>query len=167
MNKQKLVDIFNKHTPSTEMTKDETMIMFQLLMSKDDSLSKNIDDIDKESEIYQHFAPLIDSHIGQIFLKRIKILTSLKISIGALTMLMQHMETPGSAVMHVFYLYYKLPEDTLVTVETFGEVFPMGFFNNKQLKEIWSAQKVNTDNDKEFACIGAPDNMIDYLESWR
>jgi len=167
MNKQKLVDIFNKHTPKTEMTKEETMIMFQLLMSKDESFSKSLDDVDKESDIYQHFAPLVDSFIGQVFLSRLKALTSLKISLGALAILMQHMESPGTAVMHVFYLYHKLPEDTVVTIETIGEVFPWGFFSDEQLKEIWDAQKIRTDDRKEFTCIGAPDNMIDYLESWR
>ena len=167
MNKQKLVDIFDKHTPRTVMTQEETMIMFKLLMSKDESFSKSLDDVDKDSEIYQHFAPLVDSFIGQVFLSRLKALTSLKMSLGALTMLMQHMESPGSAVMHVFYLYYKLPENTVVTVETIGDVFPMGFFNNEQLKEIWDAQKVRGDERDEFTCIGAPDNMIDYLESWR
>ena len=167
MNKQKLIDIFNKHTPSTEMSEEETMIMFQLLMSKDEAFSKSLDDVDKKSDIYQHFAPLVNSYIGQVFLKRLKAFTSLKMSLGALAMLMQHMESPGSAVMHVFYLYHKLPEGTVVTVETIGEAFPWGFFSEKQLKEIWDAQKVNPDNSKEFACIGAPDNMIDYLESWR
>ena len=167
MNKQKLVDIFDKHTPRTVMTQEETMIMFKLLMSKDESFSKSLDDVDKDSEIYQHFAPLVDSFIGKVFLGRLNALTSLKMSIGALVMLMQHMESPGSAVMHAFYLYHKLPEDTVVTVETIGDVFPMGFFNNEQLKEIWDAQKVRDDDRENFTCIGAPDNMIDYLESWR
>jgi len=166
MNKQKLISIFEKHAPKTVVSEDETMIMFQLLTTKDKSFSESLDDIDKESEVYQHFLPLLDSFIGKVFLSRINAMTSLKMSLGALAILMQYMETPGSAVMYTFYLYHKLPENTVVTVQTIDEVFPWGFFSKEQLKEIWDAQKVNPHSDKGFTCVGAPDNMIDYLESW-
>jgi hypothetical protein len=167
MNKQKLIDIFEKHTPSTPMTEDETMVMMNLLMSKDKNFTCDLNEIDKESEIYKHFKPLIESFQARVFLSRIKALTSLKISLGALIILMHHMESAGKAVMLTFYLYYKLPMNTLVTVETFAELFPWGFFSEEQLNKIWDAQKVGRDDREGFTCIGAPDNTIDYLESWR
>jgi len=167
MNKQKLIDIFEKHTPNTPMSKDETMAMFNILMSKDPNLSCDLNEIDKESEIYKHMKPLIESFQARIFLSRIKALTSLKISLGALVILMHHMESPGKAVMLTFYLYRKLPENILVTVDKIGEVFPWGFFSDEQLNKIWDAQKVNSEERKNYTCIGAPDNMIDYLETWR
>lgn len=167
MNKQKLIDIFEKHTPNTQMSKDETMVMFNFLMSKDKNFSCDLNEIDKESEIYKHFKPLIESFQAQVFLSRLKHMTSLKISLGALVILMHHMESAGKAVMHVFYLYYKLPAEKLITVETFAELFPWGFFSEQQLNEIWNAQKVSKEDREGFTCIGAPDNTIDYLESWR
>jgi len=167
MNKQKLIDIFEKHNPSTQMSKDETMTMFNLLMTKDPNLTCDLNEIDVESEIYKHFKPLIKAFQSQVFLSRLKALTSLKITLGALIILMHHMESAGKAVMMVFYLYHKLPEDTLITVEGISEVFPWGFFSDEQLNKIWDAQKVDVDDREGFTCIGAHDNMIDYLETWK
>jgi len=167
MNKQKLVDIFEKHTPKTEMSEDETLAMVNLLMSKDPNISCSLEEIDKESEIYKHMKPLVDAFQAQVFLSRLKHFTSLKISLGALVLLMHHMESAGAAVMMTFYLYNKVPENTIITIETISEIFPWGFFSDQQLKDIWGAQKVDYDTCKEYTCIGAPDNMIDYLESWK
>lgn len=167
MNKQKLIDIFESHNPNTSMDEGETMLMFKIMVSKDPNLSCDLDEIDKESDVYKHMKPLIEAFQAQVFLSRLKHLTTLKMTLGALTILMHHMETAGSAVMHAFYLFYKLPENTLVTIDKFGDVFPWGFFSPEQLNEIWDAQKVNTDDRKGFKCIGAPDNMIDYLEIWK
>jgi len=80
---------------------------------------------------------------------------------------MHHIESPGSAVMYTFYLYNKLPENTIITADKLAEVFPWGFFSERQLQDIWDAQKVGGDDREGYTCIGAPDNMIDYLESWK
>ena len=167
MNKQKLIDIFNQHSPNTEMSEDETITMFKIMLSKDPNLSCDLDEIDMESDVYKHMKPLIKAFQAQVFLGRLKHMTSLKISLSALIILMHHMESAGSAVMYAFYLSYKLPENTLITVDKFVEVFPWGFFSNEQLNKIWDAQKVSTDDRKGFSCIGAPDNKIDYPEIWR
>lgn len=168
MNKQKLINIFNQHSPVTPMTKEDTGTMFSLMMSEDINLNCDINEIDNDSEIYNHFEPLINSFQGKIFLSRLKKLTTLRISLGALIMLMLHAESPGKVVMMVFYCHYKLPENTLITVDALAtNLFPMGFFSNEQLNNIWNAQKVGEADRKGYSCIGAPDNMIDYLESWR
>ena len=166
MNKEKLIKIFNQHRPNTPMSEDESMTMMGIMMSKDTNLSRDLEEIDKESEVYQHMKPLIESFQAQVFLTRIKALTTLKISLGALLMLMHHMESPGKAVMLTFYLHHKLPENTLVTVETIGKLFSSGFFSESQLNQIWADQKVDSDEHKAHTCVGAPDNMIDYLEAW-
>jgi hypothetical protein len=159
MNKQTLIDIFEKHTPNTEMSEDETSAMFSILMSDNNELSVDINDIDKESEVYKHFKPLIESFQAQVFLGRIKHLTTLKISLGALIIFMHHMESAGKAVMLAFYLNYKLPVNKFVSIETIAQVFPWGFFSEEQMNEIWNAQKVRVD-DRTV-------NMIDNSEIWK
>lgn len=166
MNKQKLIDIFEKHNPRTPMSEDESNLMINIMMSKDPSLSIDITEMDKKSENYQHFKPIIESFQAQVFLSRLKHMTSLKISLGALLILMNYMESPGKVVMFVFYLFYKLPANKLIDVNTIIELFPWGFFSEEQLNEIWNAQKVGKEESEGFSCIGAPDNMIDYLETW-
>jgi len=167
MNKQKLINIFDKHNPNTPMSEDETKAMLKIMMSKDPNLSCDIEEIDMETDVYKHMKPLIEAFQAQVFLKRLEILTSLRMTLGALIILMHHMESAGSAVMYTFYLSTKLPKNTLVTVDKFAEVFPWGFFSEKQLHEIWGAQKVGPDDREGFTCIGAQDNMIDYLETWK
>jgi hypothetical protein len=167
MNKEKLIKIFEKHVPDTPMSEDETMCMMNLLLSKDQNFSCDLEEIDKESEIYKYFKLLIEAFQAQLFLSRLKNLTTLKISLGALIILMQHMESPASVVMYVFYLFYIVSENTLITIDKIGEIFPFGFFSTKQFNEIWNAQKVKIKDCKNYNCIGAPDNSIDYLETWK
>jgi len=167
MHRNQLISIFDKHNPQTEMSKEETGFFMQGLMTKDKNYSCNIYDMDKESELYKHFLPLLKGFVTQIFLTRIKTMTTLRISFGTLIILMQHIESPGSAVMYTYYLHNKLPLNTLITLEILGEVFPWGFFSESQLKEIWAAQKVDSKTTNDYQCVGAPDNMIDYIEVWR
>jgi hypothetical protein len=167
MNRNKLISIFEKHNPNTEMSEDETTAMFKVMLSNDPNLSCDLDDIDTESNIYKHMKPLLETFQARVFLSKLKHLTTLKMSLGALVILMYHIESPGKAVMYTFYLSTKLPKNTVITVDKFAEIFPWGFFSEKQLNEIWSAQKVKSENCKGYTCIGAQDNMIDYLEIWK
>lgn len=155
MNKQKLTEIFDAHIPETQMSEDETLAMFNILMSDDPNLTCDIDEIDKSTEVYETMKPLINAFQAQVFLKRLKALTTLKMSLGALIILMFHMESAGNAVMYAWYLQYKLPENTLITVDTFADVFPFGFFSKEQLNTIWNAQKDSNGN------------IIDKLENWK
>lgn len=167
MNREKLVEIFDKHAPCTPLTEEEIMIMANIMMSNDKSFSVDIKELYQESEIYKHFKPLLESFQGQVFLKRIEIFTSLKMTLGAFIILMQYMPSPGACVMYTFYLHAKLPKNTLVTVDSFAEVFPFGFFSETQLEDIWNTQKVDSKKSKTNKYVGAPDNMIDYLEIWK
>jgi hypothetical protein len=110
MNKQKLIDIFNQHTPNTPMYEDETMAFMNMLLSDDPVFHVDLNEVDKENPNYQHFKPLIDEFVFQVFLKRLEVMTTLKMSLGALIILSFHIPSPGAAVMYAYYLHYKLPE---------------------------------------------------------
>jgi hypothetical protein len=71
---------------------------------------------------------------------------------------------PGEAMLYLHYLQYKCKElgvkvlDINVLCE---KIFPMGFFKNEELMEIWDAQKV------ERSDMGSSDNLVDYMEAAR
>jgi len=163
MNKNELIDVFNQHSPTTPMTEEETKIMFQILMSSEPEFNVDINKINKNSEIYKHFKPLIMAFQSQVLLKRLELLTSLKMTLGALIILLHHMQTAGNAVMLAFYMQYKLPKNTLVTLDILSKnLFPWGFFSDEQLHEIWTAQKVSGSDRKK----SESDNGIDKVEWW-
>jgi len=168
MNKQRLTDIFDKNRPGTEMDKDETTLFFNIYMSKDKIFSEDINEVDKSSEIYKHFEPIVKAFQMQVFLKRLEHLAKLKISFGAFIMIALHLNNAGDAVMHAYYLFHKLPKNSFVGVDEVAKVlFPWGFFSEEQLHEIWDEQKVRVDDGlDECTCYGAPDNLLDYAEFW-
>lgn len=160
-------EIFKKHTPCTEMDSLEFRTMLSILMSKDPMMKTNIYDLDKNSELYNHFKPLFDAAQIKVFLSRINHLTTLRISMGAFIILSSHIHSFGIATMLAYYLHSKLPANILVTADEIGRIlFPMGFFSDKQLMEIWDEQKTNDDEVKGLTLIGAHDNLLDYKEMW-
>lgn len=170
MNKERLTSIFDKYhyRPSTPMTQDETMMFFNIMMSKDENISKDINEIDKTSELYKHFEPLIKGFQMQVFLKRLEHLAKMKISLGAFLIIAIHLESAGNAVMYAYYMFHKLPKNSFISVDVVGStLFPWGFFSEKQLSEIWKEQKVRPDDGlDECTCYGAHDNLLDYTEFW-
>jgi len=138
-------------------------------MSKDGELQKDVNELDKESEIYKHFKPMIDAFQLQVFLKRLEHMAKLKISLGAFIMIAQHLNSPGDAVMYAYYMFHKLPANCFVGIEEVSvKLFPWGFFSEEQLKAIWDAQKVRVDDGlDECTCYGAHDNLLDYVEFWQ
>lgn len=169
MNKQRLISAFEANLPQTPMSEEETRLALFLMTSKDSNINCDINEVDKSSEIYQHFKPLIDAFQMQVFFKRLEHLTSLRITLGAFLMIAQHLNSAGSAVMHAYYLHTKLPANTLVGVtEVSMQLFPWGFFSDEQLKTIWDAQKVRQDDKLDVCtCYGAHDNLLDYIEIWK
>lgn len=169
MNKERLVKAFENNSPHTELTEEETKVLLSIILSKEESLNIDINQLDKKSEIYVHFKPLIDSFQAQVFLKRLEGLSTVKMSLGALIMLLQYMNSAGSCVMYAYYIHSKLAPNTLVDMDTFSiKLFPWGMFSREQLNSIWDAQKVKHDDGLEGCnCIGAHDNLLDYEETWR
>ena len=57
-------------------------------------------------------------------------------------------ETPGDAVMYIYYLAYKAKQRNkdIITFDDFVDIFPMGYFSKTQLDEAWDAQKIQGQN---------------------
>ncbi len=168
MNKERLTSIFDKYHPNTPMTEGENMFTIRLMFSTDENLRKDINEIDKESEIYKYFEPLINGFQMQVFLKRLEHLAKMKISLGAFLITAIHLESAGSAVMYAYYMFHKLPKNCFIGIEEVGtKLFPWGFFSEEQLKAMWSEQKVKLEDSlDECTCYCAPDNLLDYKEFW-
>ena len=70
-------------------------------------------------------------------------------------------ETPGEAVMYVYYLLYKAKQLGLkngITFNDLGEkIFPFGFFTKKTLDFYWDEQKVKKNTESSGS-----DNLLDY-----
>jgi hypothetical protein len=109
MNKQKIINAFEKHSPRTPMSEEETKLFLMFLLSKDETISEDIDNVNKESETYKQLKPIITCFQAKVFLGRLKSLTSLRISLGALIILLYHFPNPAHCVMYAFYLHQKLP----------------------------------------------------------
>jgi len=169
MNKQKIVDAFNQIYPRTPLSEFSMKTLITLMMTRDKEFSVDLKEIDKESEIYKHFKPLIESFPAQVFLKRLEGLSDIHMTLGVLIMMMEYMKNPAFCVMYAYYIHNKLPSNTLVDIDTFSiRLFPFGMFSEKQLNDIWDVQKRKSKEETEnCACIGAPDNLLDYSETWK
>ena len=57
-------------------------------------------------------------------------------------------QTPGDMVMYIYYLAYKAKQKNkdIITFDDFVDIFPMGYFNKKQLDQAWDAQKIGGQN---------------------
>jgi len=138
MDNQILTDIFSRYSPNKEMSEEEMEIFLLFLTSKDPAMNVDIDELDKESEIYKHFKPVIMSFQGQILIKRLKVSANIKLSLSALIMLLHYMPNAGAAVIHSLYIQNKLPDNTLVTLDVYTKrLFPWGNFSEEQLNAIW------------------------------
>ena len=127
MNKERLTSIFDKNRPSTAMDEDLTNFFLSIMLSKDENLAKDINEVDKESEIYKHFEPLIKGFQMQVFLKRLEHLAKMKISLGAFLITAIHLESAGSAVMYAYYMFHKLPKNCFIGVKKFNKILSLGF----------------------------------------
>jgi len=168
MYKERLQQIFDNEHPRTHMSETQTMIMVKIMLANDHNLTIPIDEIDKNSETYQQFKPLFGSSLIKVFLIRLTKMANLKITLGALMILAQYFGTFGSVVICSYYLFHKLPKNTIITSDIIAtDLFPWGFFSTEQINKIWQAQKVVTDeNLDECHCIGVHDNFLDYVECW-
>ena len=154
MSKEILHKLFDDNQPNTPMSEDESKFFMGMILSKDPVYNTDFNFIGKDSEIYKHFKPVFEAFQVQVFLKRLEVLTSLRISLGALIMIAMQLESAGNAVMYAYYLNYKRQPHTLITIDVFArELFPWGTFSPEQLNAIWAGQK---DGSK---------NLIDNLET--
>jgi len=176
----RLIKLFLDNKPETQMTSDEWRTMLNILMSKEPAFKIPIEELDVKSEIYQHFKPLIEGFQLQVFLSRLKHVAKMRITLGAFIMIAQHLESAGTSVMYVYYLWLKLKPHTLITTTVLcEELFPWGFFSTEQLNSIWGAQKLTAEENKlrkeknakkrltlTPIMFDGSDNLIDFQESW-
>ena len=159
---EKIVRVFKENYPATELTEDEMRILFSILLNKEDFFKIDVNQIDKESEFYSHFKPVLESVAIKILLNRLEANSTIKMTAGALIMLANYITYPGDAVMYAYYMHIMLPAYTLVDIEIFSkELFPMGLFSREQLSTIWDAQK-----GRPEGITSGMDNLLDYQENW-
>ncbi len=161
MTNKELFGIFESHPPRKPMDETESKFLISILMNPE-VFDAAIDDVNKTSEIYNHFKPLINSFQVQVFLKRLEGLSTVRMTLGSLILLSMQMETPGISVMLAFYIHHKLPENTIVDANILCEkLFPFGFFTEEQFHQIWDLQKVKKSEEHKGS-----DNWIDSSNLW-
>lgn len=155
MSKKILAKAFDSRVPNTPMSEIEAQIFMNILMDETGILNIDINDVDKDSDTYEKLSPLLDIFHLKVFLKRLELFTTIKMSFGGLAVLSQQFKSVGDVVMYTYYLAHKLSANTLVTAEVIAEkLFPLGFFSEQQLRDIWQEQK------------GDKGNMIDNIKFW-
>lgn len=68
MNTEKVVMAFADNHPRTEMTEDGIKVLMSFLLSDEPEFKKEIHELDKTSEVYKHFKPIIESFQIKVFL---------------------------------------------------------------------------------------------------
>lgn len=165
--KEKLAEIFSKNLPRDPLTEEESMLLIGMFMSGKDELNIPISEIDKNSDFYKEIKPVLEAFEIKVFLKRLEVLSTVKMTMGVLAMIMQRIHSVADVVMYAYHIHTKLQPNTLVDLNVFSRtLFPLGMFSAQQLREIWDAQKVSKEDVVGLTGIGAYDNLIDYKEMW-
>jgi hypothetical protein len=159
---QKMVDDLRPEQPLTE---ENTMMFMQLMMSKDPKLEELLT---TDNEMMQHN----EMQVPNIFLSRLQSLSTLKITTGAAIAIFINLSSAGSAVMYAYYLHRKCAPDSTVTLDTITkDLFPWGVISEKQMEELWDAQKLWSAEEEEEAaplqCYMVKDNLLDYVGTWK
>lgn len=168
MNIDRISNFVNEISPNTELNADNTKIFMQILLSNNKALKLTWDEI-KDDENFNDLKPVINSFLVAIFLGRLNKMTTLKISVECIIFMSLILETPGQSVMYAYYLMKKLPENTFIDSDVlFRDIFPWGFISTEDLNKFWDIQKVKADDDvSKLTCVGAHDNLLDYVEVWK
>lgn len=154
-----LVDNLNPDLPLTE---EETESLFMLAMVVNP----------KVHEIVYSDDPELKEMTGLLILvKRLEILSTVKLTIGAALFISQQIVNPGQAVLYAYYIHRKTPINKVIDLEYAVDVlFPNGMISEKQHREIWDAQKLSTPEEQEEAKLlqqyGVHDNLLDYKLTW-
>lgn len=160
---KKLVDKTNPDKPMDE----ETMGIFLSLIKAEKTDPKFMEVMTLEDESLKSDA----MWVPKIFVSRLNELSTVRLTRAAAISIIVNLTSAGSAVMFAYYIHRKCAPDSLVTMETLGEIFPMGFISEKQQNELWDAQKLYGEEAQEEAkplqCYMVPDNLIDYVGAWK
>jgi hypothetical protein len=77
-------------------------------------------------------------------------------------------QVPGKAVMYLTYLQYIVSKkykdliNTEIRMKDITRIFPVGFFSDKIMNEVWDTQKIDfRDEERGFGS----DNLVDHQEA--
>ena len=156
---KKFNTLIDSTNPDLPLNKEAMGILMGMLLETTDKFNEIIT---LEHEILKS-APQLN-----VFVMRVEGLTSLKLTLGALLMIGLHIETFGDAVMYAYYLHRKCKANETLTVENLSmKIFPWGMLTKKQRRELWDAQKTDSDEmkDQKMVAYGF-DNLLDYEITW-
>lgn len=141
-------ELFAKEFEKTQkqpMEKDTSEILMKLILSKNSSF--NIPDEEKP-------------FVYQVLEKRIKVLHDFEVDDRVLLFLCCICRSVGVGVMYCWYMQYESKKRNIrhISLETFCEIFPMGFPSEDDLSRLWDAQKVHSERMSS-------DNLLDYPQA--
>jgi len=92
--------------------------------------------------------------------KRIEVIHDFELDERTLVFLCCICKSAGISVMYCWYLQYESKKRNIrhISLETFCEIFPMGFPSEDDLSRLWDAQKVHSER------MGS-DNLLDYPQA--
>lgn len=107
----------------------------------------------------------------QIMVRRLELLSTVKLTVGAAVFVSLSITNPGQAVLYAYYIHRKCDPNQIVDLEyIINNLFPDGMISEQQNREIWGAQKISTDEEQEEAKplqqYGVHDNLLDYKLTW-
>jgi hypothetical protein len=132
----------------SNMSDEDSQIFLTLCFVSEEDSNEMYNDVYKASGILKIFSSRAEY-------------AGLKIDKKSSIMISVLCETPGEAVMYVYYLLYKAKQLGLkngITFNDLGEkIFPFGFFTKKTLDFYWDEQKVKKNTESSGS-----DNLLDY-----
>ena len=124
---EKFCKILDKMDANIPLSPDQFGLFITLLSIEDRELE----------ELYEKIPPM-----GHLIKGRLE---SLKYTLDKKTQIILSfiVDTPGDAVMYIYYLAYKAKQrdKDIITFDDFVDIFPMGYFSKSQLDKAWDAQK--------------------------
>lgn len=165
--KNKLETFVKSLQPDEQLSKEMSRFLISLMLDGEE-LSKSLNEIDKTSQSYELFSPVLNSHLVKIFVNRVELLTTLKLDVASILFISAYLRNPAHSVMYAYFLSMKFAPNTNIDLKTLcANAFPWGMLSETQLRNLWDIQKIgDIEYVKNMRCIGAPDNLLDYYETW-
>ena len=127
-----MVDNLNPDLPLTE---EESEMVMGLLLSDHSKLKEIVSSDDPEFKTMQGL---------QIMVKRLEMLSTVKLTVGAALFASFRIINPGQAVLYAYYIHRKCDPNKIIDIDyIIEELFPLGIISDKQHKELWDAQKLS------------------------
>ena len=146
--------------PNKPLVPEESEYLIRLMMTDNPEMDVHVTSDDEEFKADMFWCL-------RVFLKRLEVLTTIKVTKKAAIMLAVVMDRPGIAVLYAYYIHRKLGKDAVLDLDAFSRrLFPMGLFSEEQNKEIWDFQKISKEQKQKLGLTGGTDNLIDAEIMW-